>query len=683
MTGRFFRCTPALPLKPPTSHGAAFLDGAEPEPGAGRGGRADHAGALRHLAEHHDHPRWRGGGGVSGNQRRGRLPAGAGVGARAFHSALDLGGSLYRRDHRPGQRATLAAAGASAPVHGQPRLACLDVATGIGEARSQDPAVYARGDAAPTRFTIAATTESGGAWLSATPLSGATAREGTAITAAIDPAALKPGIYRGTITVTPEASPFRASEPTLVAVALTVSASPFVDTVLACCHEFDSPGVAFHAYVVSPETITGAFTTAVLTDSGGNWLSVSPSSGTAPATLTVTVDPSNLAPGRYSGEVLITGSGNTIYMPVVFRVYGGVQLNAGTFLLQFYADSDKSPPPQMTAITTECFSGCPPSLPAAIPITVSVKTNAGGNRLSTVLRGGELTVSANSAGLAAGVYTGAVTLTSPAASGPTQVPVVLVVHSGPFPAITASPSALHIRVPADNFASSSDIVCARAGMADVPVSASASTAEGGDWLAVMPAGWFTQSCVRISINLAGLAPGAYTGKITLAAAGQSLSVPVKLGIDAPPPPFLGSVVNAASAAPGAVAPGEIVTLHGLALGPGLLPGEPPSTLEPPRVLFDGVPAQVLFASALQIKAVAPEELRGMSAVSVEVRYGSQSTAWTLPVAAAAPGIFTLDSSGHGPAAVLNEDNSVNSSSNPARRGSVVQIFTRGLTEGRQ
>ena len=50
---------------------------------------------------------------------------------------------------------------------------------------------------------------------------------------------------------------------------------------------------------------------------------------------------------------------------------------------------------------------------------------------------------------------------------------------------------------------------------------------------------------------------------------------------------------------------------------------------------------------------------------------------TLPVASAAPGIFTADSSGRGQGAILNEDTSLNSLSNPARKGSIVVLFATG------
>jgi uncharacterized protein (TIGR03437 family) len=44
---------------------------------------------------------------------------------------------------------------------------------------------------------------------------------------------------------------------------------------------------------------------------------------------------------------------------------------------------------------------------------------------------------------------------------------------------------------------------------------------------------------------------------------------------------------------------------------------------------------------------------------------------------AAPAIFTLNFTGQGEGAVLNQDNSVNGATNPALRGSIVQIYATG------
>jgi uncharacterized protein (TIGR03437 family) len=65
-------------------------------------------------------------------------------------------------------------------------------------------------------------------------------------------------------------------------------------------------------------------------------------------------------------------------------------------------------------------------------------------------------------------------------------------------------------------------------------------------------------------------------------------------------------------------------------------------------------------------------------VQVEVQYlGVQSNMVTVPVAASAPGVFTLSASGKGQAAVLNQDYTLNGPHAPASRGSVLQIFATG------
>jgi uncharacterized protein (TIGR03437 family) len=76
--------------------------------------------------------------------------------------------------------------------------------------------------------------------------------------------------------------------------------------------------------------------------------------------------------------------------------------------------------------------------------------------------------------------------------------------------------------------------------------------------------------------------------------------------------------------------------------------------------------------------IVPYEIATRPTTTISLQFGGiTSEAWTLPVAASAPGIFTVASSGLGPAAVLNQDNSVNSAANPAPRGSIIQIYATG------
>jgi uncharacterized protein (TIGR03437 family) len=63
---------------------------------------------------------------------------------------------------------------------------------------------------------------------------------------------------------------------------------------------------------------------------------------------------------------------------------------------------------------------------------------------------------------------------------------------------------------------------------------------------------------------------------------------------------------------------------------------------------------------------------------VQVQFnGIASNTMTMPVQSATPAIFSRDSSGAGPGAILNQDNTLNSSANPAAPGSIVAIYLTG------
>lgn len=145
-----------------------------------------------------------------------------------------------------------------------------------------------------------------------------------------------------------------------------------------------------------------------------------------------------------------------------------------------------------------------------------------------------------------------------------------------------------------------------------------------------------------------------------------------------------TVVNAASLNAGAVAPGEAVTITGLALGPSSgvtgnsAPGSYSGSLSGVQVLFDGFAAPLLYVSSTQINALVPYEIAGHATTNIQVQYnGLISAALALPVQPAAPGIYTISGSGSGQAAVLNQDGSVNGAASPAARGSVIVIYGTG------
>jgi uncharacterized protein (TIGR03437 family) len=97
-----------------------------------------------------------------------------------------------------------------------------------------------------------------------------------------------------------------------------------------------------------------------------------------------------------------------------------------------------------------------------------------------------------------------------------------------------------------------------------------------------------------------------------------------------------------------------------------------------QVFFDGVPAPILYAYASQVGVVVPYSVAGKKKVTVQLVYkGEETYPFEQNVADAYPGIFTMDSSGQGQAAMLNEDGTLNGPGNPAAKGSVVVFYASG------
>jgi uncharacterized protein (TIGR03437 family) len=149
-------------------------------------------------------------------------------------------------------------------------------------------------------------------------------------------------------------------------------------------------------------------------------------------------------------------------------------------------------------------------------------------------------------------------------------------------------------------------------------------------------------------------------------------------------PAINTITNAANYRTDAVAPGEIVVLFGAKLGPAKLEtlqvngGFVTKMLAGTQVLFDGVAAPLVYVSDTQVSAVVPFGVAGKPATQVQVvNNGVGSNLKSMQVQVSHPGIFTLDSSGLGQGAILNQDYSVNGPGTPAARGSVVSIYATG------
>jgi uncharacterized protein (TIGR03437 family) len=135
------------------------------------------------------------------------------------------------------------------------------------------------------------------------------------------------------------------------------------------------------------------------------------------------------------------------------------------------------------------------------------------------------------------------------------------------------------------------------------------------------------------------------------------------------------VAHAATGRAGAVAPGLIISIFGYDLGPtpaeGIVldaNGRVSTEVSGTRVLFDNIAAPLLYVSANQVNAVVPYGVTPGASTRLQVIFRGRATnTLSLPVAATSPGVF----------AIVNEDGTVNSASNPARAGSVVILYGSG------
>jgi len=149
-------------------------------------------------------------------------------------------------------------------------------------------------------------------------------------------------------------------------------------------------------------------------------------------------------------------------------------------------------------------------------------------------------------------------------------------------------------------------------------------------------------------------------------------------------PVVQAVTNAASYG-SAISPGQIVDVWGTGLGPAAMAGLTldgnglvSTSLANVQILFDGIPAPLVYVSATQCSAVVPYFGAINATTHVQVEYqGALSDPLVVPITATAPGLFTANASRKGQGSILNQDQSINSVSNPAAVGSVVVLWATG------
>ena len=504
------------------------------------------------------------------------------------------------------------------------------------------------------------------------------------------------GVYVGTVTFTSTS----AGNATLtVPVVLTVASSSIASGLTLTSSSLSMSSTVNGGSMSQQLGISSTTSTSFTASSNAAWLTLSSSSGTASTTatyITVTASPSGMAAGTYTGTVTVSGGGSTATATVTFTVSssgstGGGNVVSSPTSLTFNYQVNGSAPASQSLTVSNAVSGT-----SQILFTVSVNSSSSSWLTATVNGGGTqaytqstVVVSVSPGSLSAATYTGIVTITPSGSGGAITIPVTLNILAPPT--VTATPSKLTFTYQAGGIIPSSQPVQVSGSASGLTYSATVTMTSGTNWLVVSKTSGTTgttgQDVISVSVTPTSLAAGnSYQGSILIQGTGTtsgSATISVVLTVTAPAPTIT-SVQHAASFLTGAVAPGELVSIFGTAMGPTTAlgtaidsTGKVATTLGSTQVLFNGYAAPLTYVSATQINCVVPYELAQLTSPYVEVKYLNQtSNTVTLRAATTAPGIFTL-ANGTGQGAILNFDNSYNSSSHPAAAGSVIQLYLTG------
>lgn len=152
-----------------------------------------------------------------------------------------------------------------------------------------------------------------GTWLSVNPTSATTP---ATLTVSVNHWGLAPGNYLGSVVVS---APGAAAGGQLLTVRLAVTGTLQITTTPASLR-FESPA--------APQslTINSSWPTPVAIAATAGWLQVTPTSGTTPLTVLVSVNPAGLASGWHSGAISISAPGSIAapaVVPVALGVAGG------------------------------------------------------------------------------------------------------------------------------------------------------------------------------------------------------------------------------------------------------------------------------------------------------------------------------------------------------------------------
>lgn len=570
-------------------------------------------------------------------------------------------------------------------------------------------------------YSAATSTTSGTSWLAASPATGtATISTPSQLTVTINPASLSAGTYTGSIVISAP-SQQTVTIPVTVTVSSTQQIISLAQTALTFTAVAGGGTVPTQSFGIADggSGVMNWSVSSSVTDTG-NWLSVTPTSGSTDATsalvplVTVSVNPANLAPGQYGGQIQVrspSANNSPQFVSVILNVLptgsnpGAVVTPTGLIFTQALGGAA----PTSETVTVSNLTA------ANVSFVTQAETSDGGNWLVATPASGTaapsqpatVMVSVNSAGLSAGVRQGILTLffedgtvqtvdviyvlaaggvtsaradlahavpeTTAATCTPTKLLPLLTSLGSQFTVPAAWPNTLQAKVVDDcgNLQVSGTVVASFSN-GDPPVPLI--SLKNGTWTGTWQVTNSNVSVISVTVN-ANNPSFNISGSFSVSGSLQnSVTAPV---INA------GGVLNAASYALSApLAPGAMISIFGSNLANGLtrvntlpLPDQASGTL----VIIGGEPAPLLYAFSGQINAIVPFGLPVNTNTQVIVRQGNAYTApLAITLAPANPGIFTVSGSGTGQGIIIRPDGNIARPGTPAQDGDELVIYAAGL-----
>ena len=426
-------------------------------------------------------------------------------------------------------------------------IPALSFSTTYGQAGPLAQMITVTSTGAQFTFTAAATTTSGGSWLTISPSAyGYGVSTPYAVTVIANPAVtLAAGTYKGQIVITPVKTtiPAKTIPVTLVVHAPTET---YLDQVAGGLTYTVETGASTPPAQTIQIRNAGAgslnWTATTSTADGGAWLSLSAASGTAPSNLTVNIvkahlNGGGLTSGTFTGQVLLKTTGDAISIPITVIAGPSVfrQINPLNFVKTYAGANPLSQVITMTSTETPfTFAASVQNSTGGSWLTIT--PSAYGYGLSTPQA---ITVGVNPAvTLAAGTYMAEVMVNSTDGKQGFSIPVTLTVNPTTAAYFDNVAGALDFSMETTGEAPpAQELQIRNAGTGALSWTASTTTADGGAWLTVSESTGAAPSNLSISVNTqnlpgSGLVDGTFVGQVVLGSATSQVTVPVTYVVNA-------------------------------------------------------------------------------------------------------------------------------------------------------